>query len=66
MWLGGDERADGDIDLLADAPSGIGLLALARFQRDVEELLYAPVEVIVAHELRPAVTEEIAADVVSL
>ena len=61
------ERADSDVDLLVDPPAdGVELLGLARFQRDIEELLGAPVEIVLDVELRPGVAERIRRELVAL
>lgn len=63
----GEERADSDIDLLVDPPTdGVGLLGLARFQRDVEQLLGAPVEIVLDVELRPRVAKRVRRELVAL
>jgi predicted nucleotidyltransferase/DNA-binding XRE family transcriptional regulator len=62
----GDDDADSDVDLLVEAPAGIGLLGLARFQRDAEKILGTSVDVVIAGELKPGVAERIHSQVIPL
>ena len=49
------ETEGSDIDLLVDVAPGVGLLGLARCQRELELLLGAPVDLVPASDLKPAV-----------
>jgi hypothetical protein len=40
----GEDRADSDVDLLADLPPGMGLLGLGRVQAELEAILGARVD----------------------
>lgn len=51
----GEDTPESDVDLLVDVPPGIGLLTLARCERDLEALLGVPVDLVPAADLRPAV-----------
>lgn len=54
----GQDTADSDLDLLVDVGPGVGLLGLARAERELEALLGAPVDLIPAADLKPAVAPE--------
>jgi uncharacterized protein len=62
----GEDRADSDIDLLVDLPTGMGLLGLGRLRDDLESLLGTEVDVVPADGLKPDVAARIQADVVTL
>lgn len=62
----GTDRADSDIDLLVDLPSGVGLTQLARTSIDLETLLGAPVDLVPRSGLRPRIAATIADEVVPL
>jgi predicted nucleotidyltransferase/DNA-binding XRE family transcriptional regulator len=62
----GDDRPDSDVDLLVDVPAGVGLLALARLQAALEDLLDAPVDLVPADGLRPQVQEAVLGEAVAL
>ena len=51
----GEDTAESDVDLLVDVAPGVGLLGLARCERDLEALLGAPVDLVPADDLKPAV-----------
>lgn len=61
-----EEGDASDIDFLVDLPSSMGLLGLARLQRELEKLLLAPVDLIPEHDLKPTVREKVQADLVPL
>lgn len=52
----GDDTIDSDIDLLVDVPEGIGLIGLARCQRDLVALLGAPVDLVLADDFKAGMT----------
>jgi len=62
----GDDTSTSDIDLLVDLPPHLGLLGLARLQRDLSALLDAPVEVVPAQDLKAGVRERVQAEAVAL
>jgi len=51
----GEDRPGSDIDLLVDVAPGVGLLALARCQRELEDLLGVPVDLVPARDLKAGV-----------
>lgn len=62
----GGERPNSDVDLLVDVPTGTGLLTLARCQADLEALLGAPVDLVPAADLKPAIAGDVLAEAVPL
>jgi predicted nucleotidyltransferase len=62
----GEDHEGSDVDLLVDVPAGMGLLGLARAQRDLEEVLRAPVDLVPAGDLKPLVAEAVLADFIAL
>ncbi len=62
----GEDSADSDVDLLVDVPPGMGLLGLARLQRELEDILEAPVDLVPADDLKPAVRADANPDLVPL
>jgi len=62
----GEDSADSDIDLLVDVGPGVGLFDLAGCERDLEELLGAPVDLIPAQDLKPGLTPWALADATPL
>ena len=52
----GEDTTDSDIDLLVDVAPHVGLIGLARCQRDLEALLGARVDLVPASDLKPGVT----------
>jgi predicted nucleotidyltransferase len=53
------ETAGSDIDLLVDVAPSVGLLRLARCQRELQLLLGAPVDLVPASDLKPAVARTV-------
>ncbi len=51
----GEDTADSDLDILVDVAPGVGLLGLARCERDLEALLEVPVDLVPAKDLKPGV-----------
>ena len=51
----GEEAPQSDIDLLVDVAAGVGLVGLARCQRDLEKLLDARVDLVPASSLKEGV-----------
>jgi uncharacterized protein len=62
----GQERPDSDVDLLADLPPGMGLFGLGRVRSELEAILGTRVDLVPAQDLKPAVREHVAGDVVAL
>jgi uncharacterized protein len=62
----GQDRADSDVDLLADLPPGMGLLGLGRVQAELETILGSPVDLVPAGDLKPGVRARAEADLVAL
>jgi predicted nucleotidyltransferase/DNA-binding XRE family transcriptional regulator len=58
----GEETEDSDVDLLVDVTPGVGLIGLARAQRELEELLGARVDLVPASDLKPGVAESVMAE----
>ena len=58
----GDDTEASDIDLLVDVPPGMGLLGLARCQRDLEVLLGVPIDLVPASDLKPGVAGSVLAE----
>jgi hypothetical protein len=55
----GEEAPQSDIDLLVDVAAGVGLVGLARCQRDLEELLDARVDLVPAGSLKEGVAHSV-------
>jgi predicted nucleotidyltransferase len=51
----GEDTDESDVDLLVDVAPGVGLLGLARCERDLEALLGLSVDLVPADDLKPAV-----------
>jgi hypothetical protein len=49
----GDEHAASDIDLLVDLDAGTGLVGISALQRELSDLLEAPVDIVPADSLKP-------------
>jgi uncharacterized protein len=62
----GEDRLDSDVDLLADLPSGMGLLGLGRVQAELEAILGSRVDLVPAGDLKPGVGARVERDLVSL
>jgi predicted nucleotidyltransferase len=62
----GEDRADSDVDLLADLPPGLSLFGLGRVEADLEAILGARVELIPAADLKPGVRERVERDLIKL
>jgi predicted nucleotidyltransferase len=54
-----EETPQSDIDLLVDVAAGVGLVGLARCQRDLEELLDARVDLVPAGGLKEGVAHSV-------
>ena len=62
----GEDRPDSDIDLLVHLEQGVGLIGLARLQRELEKLLGAPVDLVPDDGLKPEVRAAVERDAVAL
>ena len=62
----GEETADSDVDLLVQPPLDMGLLGLARLQRDLETILEARVDLVPLDDLKPAVYQSVVAEMIVL
>lgn len=62
----GEETMNSDIDLLVDVPKGIGLLGLARAEKDLRSLLNAPVDLVPADGLKPDVARHVLEEALKL
>ena len=62
----GDDRPDGDIDLLVDVDAGRTLLEVIALEQDLQELLGRRVEVLTEGGLRPYLQQRILAEATSL
>lgn len=62
----GDEHPGSDVDLIADLPSDMGLLGLARLQAELEEILDAPVDLAPAGSLKQGVRSSVGRELVAL
>lgn len=62
----GDEHPGSDVDLIADLPSDMGLLGLARLQAELEEILDAPVDLATAGSLKQGVRSSVGGELVAL
>jgi uncharacterized protein len=62
----GQDRADSDLDLLADLPPGMGLLGLGRVQAELEAIIGSQVDLVPAGDLKPGVRARASRDLVLL
>ncbi len=62
----GEDRADSDVDLLADLPPGMGLFGLGRVQAKLEAILGAKVDLVPASDLKPTVRARVEPELVAL
>lgn len=62
----GQDRADSDVDILADLPEGISLFGLARLQADLESILGTRVDLVPAADLKPDVRSRVERELVVL
>jgi len=58
----GEHAVDSDLDILIDVGPGVGLLTLARCERDLEALLGVRVDLVPADDLKPAVASSVLAE----
>jgi uncharacterized protein len=62
----GEDRADSDVDLLADLPPQMSLFRLGRLQAELEEILGARVDLVPESDLKPGVRPNAERDWVEL
>ena len=62
----GEDRPDSDLDILVDVKQGVGLIGLARCQRDLEELFGVGVDLVPSGDLKKGVIEEVLTEAVPL
>lgn len=62
----GEESEDSDVDLLVDVAPGVGLIGLARAQRELELVIGAPVDLVPASDLKSGVAGSVRAEAVPL
>lgn len=62
----GEETEDSDLDLLVDVTPGVGLIGLARAQRELEDLLGARIDLVPATDLKSGVAASVLAEAKSL
>jgi predicted nucleotidyltransferase len=58
----GEDDGDSDVDLLIDIPPTYGLFAMARFQRELSDLLGVAVDLGSIDDLRPSIRETVMAE----
>jgi predicted nucleotidyltransferase len=62
----GQDRADSDVDLLADLPPGLSLFGLGRLQADLEAILGTRVDLVPAQDLKPSVRARVEHELVAV
>ena len=62
----GEDRADSDVDLLADFPPGLSLFGLGRLEAELEGILGTRVDLIPAADLKPGARERVESDLIAL
>lgn len=62
----GEDGPDSDLDVLADLPAGMGLVALTRARDDLEAIIGCRVDLVPASDLKPGVRETVEAEIVAL
>ncbi len=62
----GEDQSDSDVDLLVDLPEGVGLFALGRLRKELEQILGTKVDLIPAGDLKPTVRRDVEAEQVPL
>jgi hypothetical protein len=62
----GEDRADSDVDLLADFPPDVSLFGLSRLEADLEGILGTRVDLIPAAGLKPDVRQRVEPDLIAL
>ena len=62
----GEESEKSDLDLLVDVGPGVGLMGLARAQRELEALLGSRVDLVPATDLKPGIAASVLAESMAL
>jgi hypothetical protein len=62
----GEDRADSDVELLADFPPDVSLFGLSRLEADLEGILGTRVDLIPAAGLKPDVRQRVEPDLIAL
>ena len=62
----GEDRADSDLDIVADLPTGMGLFELGAMERELSEVVGMKVDLVPADGLRPKVRAEVEVEAVDL
>jgi uncharacterized protein len=62
----GQDAPHSDVDLLVDLDDGVGLVALAALERELTDLLGAPVDVVPADTLKTQIRDEVLAESIPL
>jgi predicted nucleotidyltransferase/DNA-binding XRE family transcriptional regulator len=62
----GEDRPESDIDLLVHLEQGVGLIGLARLQRELERILGGPVDLVPDDGLKPEVRAAVEREAVAL
>jgi uncharacterized protein len=62
----GEDGPESDIDLLVELPDRMGLIGLARLERDLEAALGAAVDLVPERDLRPRVRASVERDLIRL
>jgi uncharacterized protein len=62
----GEDRADSDVDLLADFPAGLSLFGLGRLEADLEAILGSRVDLVAAADLKPGARQRVESDLIAL
>lgn len=62
----GDDQPDSDVDLLFDMAKPLSLMQLGRLERQIADLLEAPVDLVPESTLRLDLRERVYAEAVSL
>lgn len=62
----GEETEGSDLDLLVDVAPAVGLIGLAKAQRELEELLGLSVDLVPSNALKPGVTRSVLAEAIPL
>jgi predicted nucleotidyltransferase/DNA-binding XRE family transcriptional regulator len=60
----GEDTPHSDVDLLVDLDGGVGLVALAALERELSDLLGAPVDVVPADTLKAQIRDEVLAEAI--
>jgi predicted nucleotidyltransferase/DNA-binding XRE family transcriptional regulator len=62
----GDDRPDGDLDLLVDLPAGTSLIGLGRARDELEAIVGCRVDLVPATDLKAGVREHVEGEMVAL